>query len=207
MRKMTEARREAILAAAAQEFSECGYERASIAAIAARLGSSKPTIYRYFASKEELFAEVASRTADEMMEAAEAELMEGGDFVRNLQSYGERYLTFRQSPEAINLTRVAFGESGTSEVGGLVWKGARLHGLEKVGKILAEAMETGILRRADPSVAASHLFALLDAELTEAVVLRVREPASAKEITEVVARAIDVFVTAYQPTMGRTSAG
>lgn len=200
MRKLTEARREAILDTAEQEFSAHGYDGASIAVIAARIGSSKPTIYRYFASKEELFAEVTSRTVDRMMQAAEIELMADDDLIHRLALYGQRYLAFRQSPAAISLTRLSFGESGRSDIGRLLWSKTRLHGVEKVGLVLADAMTKGVLRPADPSVAAFHLFALFDAELSDAVVLRVREPASMDEIKAVAERAVEAFIGGYRPS-------
>jgi len=201
MRKMSETRREAILDAAAQEFSACGYERASIAAIAARIGASKPTIYRYFPSKEELFAAVTNRNVRTVMAAADAALMEGQDLVAALLAYGERFLTLRQSPETIELTRLAFGESGRSDLGRLIWCDVVRGGLETIGGVLAAAMEEGKLRSADRSAAASHLFALLEAEIAYEVVLRVREPASPKEIRAVVARAIEAFIGAYHPAL------
>ncbi|MBK6413847.1 MAG: helix-turn-helix transcriptional regulator [Sphingopyxis sp.] len=61
----TDARRNAILAAATDIFREVGYARASMAMISARLGGSKGTLYGYFKSKEELFG------------AAMMEVMEG----------------------------------------------------------------------------------------------------------------------------------
>ena len=55
MSRKTQAKQQAILEMATEVFREFGFERASIAEICARLGSSKRTIYNYFASKEELF--------------------------------------------------------------------------------------------------------------------------------------------------------
>ena len=199
MRKLNQIRREAILAAAAEEFSECGYEGASIAAIAARIGGSKPTIYRYFPSKEELFAEFANRTAEAFMKAADAELLKCDDLVQTLVEYGCRYLSFRQTSAGICLTRLVYGEAGRSEIGRLVWNGAREAGLQKIGHVLAAAMDRGKLRPSDPRVLALHLFGLLDAELVEPVVWGVREPALAEEIREVVGRAVDAFIAAYRP--------
>lgn len=47
--------REAILRAAIGAFAEVGYERATLAAIAERAGTSIGNVYKYFSSKEELF--------------------------------------------------------------------------------------------------------------------------------------------------------
>ena len=58
MRVRTESKREAILEAASHVFLESGFEGASMAEIAARVGGSKATLYGYFGSKEDLFVEV-----------------------------------------------------------------------------------------------------------------------------------------------------
>jgi len=199
MRKSSPVRRDAILAAAAQEFSKCGYDGASIAAIAGRLGSSKPTIYRYFPSKEELFAAVTSHAVGKLMEVAEQALQGCNDLRQALIDYGCRYLTFRQSSDAVDLTRLVFGESGRSDIGRHIWEGVKMHGVRKLARSLAVAIENGKLRSADPFPMALHWFALLDAELVEAVVWRAREPASPQEIQEIVGRAVEAFVNAYGP--------
>ncbi len=51
-----EAKREAVLAAAAQAFVENGYGATSVDDIAARLGVSKPTVYYYAGSKNALLS-------------------------------------------------------------------------------------------------------------------------------------------------------
>lgn len=48
--------RGAILRAAAEELAESGYEGATLAAVAARAGTSIGNLYKYFTSKEELIA-------------------------------------------------------------------------------------------------------------------------------------------------------
>lgn len=53
------ARREAILAAALEEFSARGFEAARLDDVAKRAGVAKGTIYLYFADKETLFQELA----------------------------------------------------------------------------------------------------------------------------------------------------
>ena len=57
MRVRTEAKRAAIVSAAQAAFQEAGFERASMAEIAARAETSKVTLYNYFPSKEALFVE------------------------------------------------------------------------------------------------------------------------------------------------------
>ncbi len=197
MRRKTEAKRDAILDAATQEFTARGYEGASMSAIVARLGGSKQTLYGYFPSKDELFVEVMVRTISRHVAASGADLADGADVAQSLQRYGERYLKVRLSPDMVGLARLVFGEAGRSDIGRLLFERGRLTGRTTVGAFLAAAMTAGQLRNADPDVAAQQYFALLDAELFEPVVLRVREPALDAEIAEAVARAVGAFLAAY----------
>jgi AcrR family transcriptional regulator len=52
-----EVKREAVIRAAARAFNEHGYHHASLDAIAAGLGVTKPTVYYYVANKEQLLFE------------------------------------------------------------------------------------------------------------------------------------------------------
>jgi AcrR family transcriptional regulator len=68
--------RERLLAAARQVVEEEGYAAATVAAIATRAGVAAGTLYRHFASKEELFVElfraVCDREVSAMQESADA---------------------------------------------------------------------------------------------------------------------------------------
>src|ERR1700722_1699612 len=57
---------EAVLHAAAQAFGENGYYRTSLDGIAERLGITKPTLYYYAASKDELIAAVVVRAIEQI---------------------------------------------------------------------------------------------------------------------------------------------
>jgi TetR/AcrR family transcriptional regulator of autoinduction and epiphytic fitness len=55
--RLTDRKRQAILAAAAEQFRTCGFEATSVDRIAAAAGVSKRTVYNHFPSKDELFTE------------------------------------------------------------------------------------------------------------------------------------------------------
>lgn len=59
--RLTQRKREAILAAAIAEFRVNGFEVTSMDRIAATAGVSKRTVYNHFPSKEELFAEILNQ--------------------------------------------------------------------------------------------------------------------------------------------------
>lgn len=64
-----EAKREAVIRAAAQAFAENGYHRTSLDDIATRLGVTKPTLYYYARNKDDLIGAVATRALEHIMEA------------------------------------------------------------------------------------------------------------------------------------------
>jgi AcrR family transcriptional regulator len=67
-------RREAIIAIAARSFFCYGYSRTTMSAIAEEMGGSKGTLWRYFSSKEELFAAFLDAATASFREAISAAL-------------------------------------------------------------------------------------------------------------------------------------
>ena len=60
-----------ILVAAVEQFADAGYRGASVAAIAAAAGISKPLVYQYFGSKDGLFLAALHQVAGPMLERLE----------------------------------------------------------------------------------------------------------------------------------------
>ena len=65
-------KRRAILNRSAELFSEHGYNRASMNAIAEACGVSKPNLYHYYKDKEELLFDVIRFHLEELLEVVEA---------------------------------------------------------------------------------------------------------------------------------------
>ena len=199
MKTKSEAKRRAILQAAAEVFGEVGFERASMSEIRARVGGSKATLYNYFPSKEKLFFEV-------MYQATESELVkitasldsEAEDVRQELLRFGQKLLTALYSPEAIALRRVAIAESGQSDIGKVVFEGATLPMEKHVTEFLRRAMKRGGLRSADAKVAAMHLLSLLESELLQRVLLGVEVSLKPDSLKASVRRAVEVFLSGYQ---------
>ena len=198
MSRKTEAKQEAILQMATQVFMECGFERASIAEICARLGSSKRTIYNYFASKEDLFFAVISRTTDhEFRDIRDFVDPAHTDMAESLRQFGEKLLTFLYSPQMVEKRHLAISASRRTELGRLAYEGGVLRSLNLAAESLQAAMNSGKLKAADPFVAAQQLFALLEAELLKASLLQQLGEVSPERIRELTARAVKVFMAAY----------
>src|ERR1700694_4044521 len=168
MKTKTEAKRQAILKAAAEVFREVGFERASMSEIRARLGGSKATLYNYFPSKEKLFFEVMHEAkTQELEEAAGGLHPEADDLKQELLRFGQKFLTVLYSPEAIAVRHLAIAESRRSESGKLSFERAVVPLEKQVAEFFKKTMRRGQLRTADAKIAAIHFLSLLESELMQ----------------------------------------
>ena len=199
MKTKTESKRQAILNAAAEIFREVGFERASMSDIRARIGGSKATLYNYFPSKEKLFFEVMYQATELELGAITATLNpEAGDLKQELLHFGQRLLPTLYSPEAIAIRRLAIAELGHSNIGKVVFEGSGLPMEKQVAQFLRMAMKRGVLRTADPKIAAMHLLSLLESELLQRVLLGVMDSVKPEAVRGAVRRAVEVFLSGYQ---------
>ena len=104
-------RRDHIIAVAAQVFAEIGYGAASMSTIAARLGGSKATLYKYFPSKEQLFEEVM-RSKCERVLAPLLDLRgsDEEDLEVLLTRFGAAFLTKIYEPVSLDVHRLILSE-------------------------------------------------------------------------------------------------
>src|SRR5271165_6654068 len=168
MKTKTESKRQAILKAATEVFREVGFERASMSDIRARLGGSKATLYNYFPSKEKLFYEVMYQATEHELGAITGSLNpDAEDFRQELVQFGQQLLRLLYSPEAISIRRLAIAQAGHSEIGKMCYERNTVPADKLVGEFLKQAMKRGVLRTADPKIAAAHLQSLLEAELLQ----------------------------------------
>lgn len=168
MRLKSDERRKGILKAAGAIFREFGFGRASMAAIAARVGGSKATLYSYFKSKDDLFAAVMFEAMEEQGEQVLG-LLDPSDVDPRgvLERFGAAYLDMLLGAEALANTRIAIAEAETSKLG------ARLYDLgprpfwDAVAAYIGAQMAHGTLVPAPPPLAALHLQGLLEAGVME----------------------------------------
>jgi AcrR family transcriptional regulator len=198
MRVKTEARREAILEIALQAFQEMGYERTSMDEIAARMGGSKVTLYGYFPSKQQLFLEAAHYSGMRHLGPAYDELLPGSDDLpRVLRRFGEKFVSFICTPEAVGTYRMVVSQAGQSDIGRQFFELGPKRGEETVAAFLQAEMEAGRLKQADPSVVALHLTGLLQAEVLHRILLGANASPTRQQIKQIVERAVSVFLAAY----------
>jgi AcrR family transcriptional regulator len=132
--------RERLLSAAQELIEDGGYRGASVIAIAERAGVAAGTLYRHFASKEELFVEVFRSVCDREVEAmrlAAAAMPESASHVDRLTTV---LLTFAQ--RALRRPRLAWALIA-EPVDPLV-DAERLAYRERYSALTAEALRAGI---------------------------------------------------------------
>ncbi len=86
-----EAKRQAVLQAAAQLFNERGFSATSLDDIAARLGVSKPTLYYYVKNKDEILLQCVNQGLAMTLEGIEASRRAGGQAVDQLRACMQVY--------------------------------------------------------------------------------------------------------------------
>ncbi len=199
MKVRTDAKRDAILKIAAEVFLEMGYERTSMAAISARVGGSKATLYGYFPSKEAIFLTLAHQFGAEHIDPAMEELTtsKDDDIATLLRRFGECLLAFLAAASTISAHRLVLAEAGHSDVGRLFFEAGQQQGEQTMAAYLQSVMDRGLLRQADPLVAARHYGALMHSEIDHRYFYRENAELSPAQIQGMVARAVQVFMGGY----------
>ena len=101
-----EAKRQAVLQAAAQLFNERGFHATSLDDIAARLGVSKPTLYYYVKNKDEILLQCVSQGLAMTLEGIEASRRAGGKAIDQLRACMQVYAGIVTQPFGMCLIRV-----------------------------------------------------------------------------------------------------
>jgi len=227
MRTKTIARRDAILATAKQVFEELGFENSSMALIAERLGSSKATLYRYFATKEALFMELvrdyASATDARLMallcgpaamdsehplptEAMQAltSLNPEADVETTLKHFAIEIIRKFYTPESYAGTRMIIAAaSANPEIGKLFYETSYVLGMRFLEDYFAHLSASSKLRACDANLAAMQFRGLLEAEFNTKGLFNVLTTLSDAEITSIVERGVDAFMRIYRPDSRR----
>lgn len=193
-------RRRAILDVAARSFLDNGYAATSMSSIAAELGGSKGTLWSHFPSKEALFTAVL-KEATTAYRAQLAELLDPcGDIRTTLERLGCNLLEKLTSSDAIALHRLVISEAARfPEMGAIFYELAPLHTRRLIGEFLEGAMTRGLLRTADPILAARSYVMLMLSGCHQLLLLGQIAQATPEQIAADVAVGLDCFLRAYAP--------
>lgn len=200
-------KRKAIIDAATSLFLAQGYDGTSMDQVAARAVVSKQTVYKQFADKERLFAEVilgVTGTVDAFIEGVSQGLANPKDVERSLRELARTYVKTVLQPRVLQLRRLLIGEATRfPELG----RGYYGRGPERAISAIASCFEQlaarGMLRVADPLLAAQHYACLvLSIPLDKALVCG-DDQFSAAELDRLADAGVQVFLAAYGPGDGK----
>lgn len=159
--KLTEKKRENIIEAAIQEFREQGFLGANTTRIAKRAGVSSRTLYKHFASKEELFNAIAQIMIERNTVMAPVAYDHDREIDEQLVDALECYVSVITENETMGLNRMVNAELLRDlERSRAFFAEFAAHDYP-VTNLIAEAMEAGALRKANPEFATNQLLGLV----------------------------------------------
>lgn len=158
--KLTDIKRQNIIDAAIVEFREQGFLGAKTTAIAKRANVSSRTLYKHFESKEALFEAISEIMVERNWSMEPVSYDPDRDFAEQLKDALWRYVGVITEETAIGLNRMVlselirdldrsrqfFAETATHDY--------------PITRLISEAMEADVLRKADPGLATNQLLGL-----------------------------------------------
>ncbi|WP_136055802.1 TetR/AcrR family transcriptional regulator [Microbacterium sp. K24] len=159
-RQVAATNRTAILDAATGLFLEIGYDRSSLAQVAARAGVSKATLFKQFPTKAELFEAMVLAAGD----TARPEHLDppAGDLRAGLVSLGMAYAELLTRPRMTDLIRAVITESARfPELREQTFDFGTLPVLHALRKFLEAADRDGEARVDDFDVAAAQFLGMI----------------------------------------------
>jgi len=157
-------RRAAIEAAAYGVLEARGYEGASMSAIAKAARASHETLYTWYGDKVGLFRALVARNASDVSAQLDAALAGKADVEATLRAIGPLLLEAVLGPRAVALNRAAAADR-TGALGKAIAEAGRDQIAPKLASLMAQAKQTGVIRRMEASDATDLFVDLLIGDL------------------------------------------
>ena len=195
-----EQRREVFVRIARDAFFDKGYAGTSMSSIAACVGGSKSTLWKYFPSKEALFAAVVDDIVERYGVALSIDLLQDEPVELVLHRFGAALLSTVLSEPIMALHRLVLGEACRFPQLAEMFhaRGAR-RGQQRLAAYLEAAMSRGALERSDPALAARHFSALCLSGSFQLALLGIEKRPLAASIDAEVREAVVVAMNAWGP--------
>jgi AcrR family transcriptional regulator len=199
MRVRTDEKRREIVRVASDLFHDNGYERTSMSMISEKLGGSKATLYGYFSSKEQLLAATLIYDVTEEADRLMNEFLAEKDLRGGLIKLGIAYMMRRLSSGPIANVRMVSNQPAESKIGKTFYDTVLRPAWQRLADRFESMMDDGILKRADPWIAAMHWKGLNEWDMFERRLLGASSGPDPKEIEIAATLAADAFLKLYSP--------
>lgn len=197
-------KRDEILSAAREVFTNEGYMGTSMDAVAAQAGASKRTLYQYFPDKKQLFAAAVLDTVDRGFEYFKPRILalaETDDVEAAIREHARATLTGLTNPELLKMRRLVIAEAERfPEIGREYYQRSWVRTLELLADTLRALTRRGLLAVEDPDRAA-YLFTWLVVSIPATKVAFLGDAAldPPDELAAQADEAARVFLAAYGP--------
>ncbi len=200
------AKRAAVISAATDLFLTVGYAGTTMERVADRAAVSKPTVYRFFADKEALFAQVVFDTLDRFGRPFRASLEKLGSSThveRDLTRAARDYIALVTEPSIIGLRRLVIGASAQlPHIASAYYERAPEHTLRALAAALDQLDTRGVLRVRDPHLAAAHFAMLVIGQALDKSLFRPDDTLTEAQSRAHARTGVAVFLQAYGPDRG-----
>jgi len=192
-----------IMQAATAVFVAKGYDGTSMEEIATKAGVSKQTVYKHFADKERLFAEIVLATTDQVDQVVGLVTTSLGD-TRDLESdlgrLARGFITALMKADVLQLRRLVIANADRMPKLGRSWYE---NGFERVLATLASCFQRladqDLLHFEDPLLAANHFVGmLLWIPINEAMFTGNDKPRGQAELDRLADAGARAFLAAYR---------
>lgn len=184
-----------ILDAAHIEFTENGFDGASMDRLAEAAGVSKPTLYKYFGDKEGLFAAVLDQGRSHIVTPL-ADV--SAPLVESLWNFSWNYADFVLRPDMLSLARLILGEAGRRPE-----SVAQYHrfgpgkALSGIVAFIEAKIKDGALIADNSRFAAQDLWSLILSGPRDYYLHHVNEQPTREELTENISHGLSLFLRNY----------
>jgi TetR/AcrR family transcriptional regulator, mexJK operon transcriptional repressor len=198
----SERKRAAILDAARDVFLRNGCVGTSMDEIASLAQVSKQTVYKHFADKERLFAEIVTITVDQIADPntnALERLSEADDVVAELHAFARRQIHAVTEPRLLQLRRLVIGEAARfPQLGRLYYEKGPGRTIDALATLFEDLRSKGELKFDDARIAAAHFnWLVMSIPLNTSSLLGEDEPATSDELDRYADAGVDAFLAAY----------
>ncbi len=199
MAQLSDAKRDAILAAASRIFLAQGYSAVSMDAIAEAAPVSKPTLYNYFPGKPALFAAVVGRVCEHIAATVDTAVTDDGDLEADLEIIARAYVDVIYAPDSLALYRVIIAElANFPELGQLAYESGAIPLKHAIERYLRGVRPAAGVRFPDVKEAARVLIGLLSGDEFHRCLLGLAPTLAPRERGRLVKRMVARFVAAHR---------
>jgi TetR/AcrR family transcriptional repressor of mexJK operon len=194
-------KRQAIIAAATELFLQRGYLGTSMDQVTAAAAVSKPTVYKFFTDKEQLFTEIVLGTLDRAGDPVRARvelLARSADLAADLPALARDYLGAVTQPGVLQLRRLVIGASHQlPALARAYYERAPEQTLAALAACLRQLTDRGLLRCPDEQMAAAHFAFLVLGRALDKSLFCGDQPFAPPELTAQADEGAAAFLAAY----------